>query len=115
MSFDVRTAVTELFMIQQIKTGILWADAILFGFFIFILYQGAIVTNCKSVYNKLEVIKNQSIKKNWSYLTNKFKKKSIVYTGYMYSSGYRTVRTYVDYPPPMIHVLDYMQKHVYKV
>lgn len=115
MSFDIRTAVTELFMIQQIKTGILWADAILFGFFIFTLYHGAIVTNFKSVYKKIEVIKNQSMKINWSYLTNKFKKKSIVYTGYMYSSGFRTVTTYVDYPPPMIHVLDYMQKHVYKV
>jgi hypothetical protein len=115
MSFDIRTAVTELFMIQQIKTGILWADALLFGFFIFTLYQGAIVTNFKNVYKKIEVIKNQSIKRNWSYLTNKFKKKSIVYTGYMYSSGFRTVTTYVDYPPPMIHVLDYMQKHVYKV
>ena len=115
MSFDIRTAVTELFMIQQIKTGILWADAILFGFFIFTLYQGAIVTNFKNVYKKIEVIKNQSMKRNWSYLTNKFKKKSIVYTGYMYSSGFRTVTTYVDYPPPMIHVLDYMQKHVYKV
>jgi hypothetical protein len=115
MSFDIRAAVTELFMIQQIKTGIIWADALLFGFFIFMLYQGVIVTNLKSVYNKLEVIKKQSIKKNWCYLINKFKKKSIVYTGYMYSSGYRTVRTYVDYPPPMIHVLDYMQKHVYKV
>ena len=115
MSFDIRTAVTELFMIQQIKTGILWADAILFGFFIFMLYQGAIVTNFKSVYKKIVVIKNQPIKKNWSYLTNKFKKKSIMYAGYMYSSGYRTVTTYVDYPPPMIHVLDYMQKHVYKV
>jgi hypothetical protein len=115
MSFDIRTAVTELFMIQQIKTGIMWADAILFGFFIFTLYQGAIVMNFKSVYKKIEVIKNQSIKKNWWYLTNKFKKKSIVYTGYMYSSGFRTVTTYVDYPPPMIHVLDYMQKNVYKV
>jgi len=115
MSFDIRTAVTELFMIQQIKTGILWADAIMFGFFIFTLYQGVITTNFKSVYKKLEIIKNQSISKNWSYLTNKFKKKSIVYTGYMYSSGYRTVSTYVDYPPPMIHVLDYMQKHVYKI
>lgn len=115
MSFDIRTAVTELFMIQQIKTGILWADAILFGFFIFTLYQGAIVTNFKSVYKKIITIKNQSVKKNWSYLINKFKKKSIMYAGYMYSSGYRTVTTYVDYPPPMIHVLDYMQKHVYKV
>lgn len=115
MSFDIRTAVTELFMIQQIKTGILWADAIIFGFFIFTLYQGAIVMNFISVYKKIEVIKNQSMKRNWSYLTNKFKKKSIVYTGYMYSSGYRTVSTYVDYPPPMIHVLDYMQKNVYKV
>lgn len=115
MSFDIRTAVTELFMIQQIKTGILWADAIMFGFFIFTLYQGVITTNFKSVYKKLEIIKNQSISKNWSYLTNKFKKKSIIYTGYMYSSGYRTVSTYVDYPPPMIHVLDYMQKHVYKI
>lgn len=115
MSFDIRTAVTELFMIQQIKTGILWADAIMFGFFIFTLYQGAIVTNLKSVYKKIEIIKNQSIKKNWSYLTNKFKKKTIMYTGYMYSSGFRTVTMYVDYPPPMIHVLDYMQKHVYKV
>ena len=115
MSFDIRTAVTELFMIQQIKTGILWVDAILFGFFIFMIYHGAIVMNFKSVYKKVEVIKNQSIKKNWSYLTNKFKKKSITYTGYMYSSGYRTVSTYVDYPPPMIHVLDYMQKNVYKV
>ncbi len=115
MSFDIRTAVTELFMIQQIKTGILWADAIMFGFFIFTLYQGAILTNFKSVYKKLEIIKNQSIKKNWSYLTNKFKKKSIMYTGFMYSSGFRTVTMYVDYPPPMIHVLDYMQKHVYKV
>lgn len=115
MSFDIRTAVTELFMIQQIKTGILWADAILFGFFIFTLYQGAIVMNFNSVYKKIEVIKNQSMKRNWLYLTNKFKKKSIVYTGYMYSSGYRTVSTYVDYPPPMIHVLDYMQKNVYKV
>lgn len=115
MSFDIRAAVTELFMIQQIKTGILWADALLFGFFIFMLYQGVIVTNFKSVYNKLEIIRKQSITKNWCYLINKFKKKSIVYTGYMYSSGYRTVRTYVDYPPPMIHVLDYMQKHVYKV
>ena len=115
MSFDIRTAVTELFMIQQIKTGIVWADAILFGFFIFMLYQGAIVTNFKSVYKKIIIIKNQSVKKNWSYLINKFKKKSIMYVGYMYSSGFRTVTTYVDYPPPMIHVLDYMQKHVYKV
>jgi hypothetical protein len=115
MSFDIRTAVTELFIIQQIKTGILWADALLFGFFIFTLYRGAIVMNVKSVYKKIEVIKNQPMKKNWSYLTNKFKKKSIVYTGYMYSSGYRTVSTYVDYPPPMIHVLDYMQKNAYKV
>jgi hypothetical protein len=115
MSFDIRTAVTELFIIQQIKTGILWADAILFGFFIFMLYQGAIVTNFKSVYKKMVVIKNQSVKKNWSYLINKFKKKSIIYVGYMYSSGYRTVTTYVDYPPPMIHVLDYMQKNVYRV
>jgi len=115
MSFDIRTAVTELFMIQQIKTGILWADAILFGFFIFTIYQGAIITNFKSVYKKLEIIKNQSIKKNWSYLTNKFKKKSIMYAGFMYSSGFRTVTMYVDYPPPMIHVLEYMQKHVYKV
>ena len=115
MSFDIRTAVTELFIIQQIKTGILWADALLFGFFIFTLYRSAIVMNVKSVYKKIEVIKNQSMKKNWWYMTNKFKKKSIVYTGYMYSSGYRTVTTYVDYPPPMIHVLDYMQKHVYKV
>ena len=57
MSFDIRAAVTELFMIQQIKTGILWADALLFGFFIFMLYQGVIVTNFKSVYNKLEIIK----------------------------------------------------------
>jgi hypothetical protein len=115
MSFDIRTAVTELFMIQQIKTGVLWADAIMFGFFIFTLYQTAIVTNVKSVYKKIEVIKNQSMKKNWLYITNKFKKKSIMYAGYMYTSGYRTVKTYVDYPPPMIHVLDYMQKHVYKV
>lgn len=115
MSFDIRTAVTELFMIKQIKTGILWADAILFGFFIFTIYHGVIVMNFKSVYKKVKVIKNQSMKKNWSYLTNKFKKKSITYTGHMYSSGYRTVSTYVDYPPPMIHVLDYMQKHVYKV
>jgi hypothetical protein len=114
-SFDIRTAVTELFMIQQIKTGILWADAIIFGFFIFTLYQGTIVMNFNSVYKKIKVIKNQSMKRNWLYLTNKFKKKSIVYTGYMYSSGYRTVSTYVDYPPPMIHVLDYMQKNVYKV
>ena len=115
MSFDIRTAVTELFIIQQIKTGILWADAIIFGFFIFTLYQSVILTNVKSVYKKIEVIKNQSMKKNWWYMTNKFKKKSIVYTGYMYSSGYRTVSTYVDYPPPMIHVLDYMQKNAYKV
>jgi hypothetical protein len=115
MSIDIRTAVTELFMIQQIKTGNLWADAIIFGFFIFTLYQSAILTNVKSVYKKLEVVKNQPMKKNWAYLINKFKKKSIVYTGYMYSSGYRTVSTYVDYPPPMIHVLDYMQNNVYKV
>jgi hypothetical protein len=115
MSVDIRTAVTELFMIQQIKTGILWADAIMFGFFIFTLYQGAIIKNFNSAYKKAAVIKNQSIKKNWSYLTNKFKKKSITYMGYMYTSGFRTVVTYVDYPPPMIHVLDYMQKHVYKV
>ena len=115
MSFDLRTAVTELFMIKQIKTGILWADALLFGFFVFMLYQGVIITNFKSVYKKMQVIKNQSVKKSWSYLTNKYKKKSITYTGYMYSSGYRTVSTYVDYPPAMIHVLDYMQKNVYKV
>jgi len=78
MVFDIRTAVTELFMIQQIKTGILWMDAIIFGFFIFTLYQGTILTNAKSAYKKIEVIKNQSIKKNWHYLTNKFKKKSIM-------------------------------------
>ena len=56
MSFDIRTAVTELFMIQQIKTGILWADALLFGFFIFTLYQGVIVTNVNSIYKKMKVI-----------------------------------------------------------
>jgi hypothetical protein len=57
MSIDIRTAVTELFMIQQIKTGNLWADAMIFGFFIFTLYQSVILTNVKSVYKKLEVVK----------------------------------------------------------
>ena len=115
MSFDIRTAVTELFMIQQIKTGILWMDALMFGFFIFTLYHGIITKNAKSVCNKLSLIKKQSIKKNWHYLTNKFKKKSIMYTGYVYSSGYRTINTYIDYPQPMIHVFDYMHNNVYRV
>jgi len=115
MSFDPRTAFTELFMLQQIKTGIKWADAILFGFFVFMLYHATIICNSKYIFKKVCTIKNQSISKNWLYLTNKIPRKMIVFNGFKYSCGYSTIKTFIDYPAPMIHIFDYMHNNIYKV
>ena len=37
MTFDIKTAFAELFMMQQLKTGTVWVDTLIFGFFIFII------------------------------------------------------------------------------
>jgi hypothetical protein len=115
MSFDIKTAVTELFILQQLKTGNIWLDICIFGSFILMMYHSAICINVKYCFKKMCDIKNQPLKKLWLYVTNKTPRKMIVYLGFKYSSGYTQIKTYVDYPPPMMHIFNYMHNNSFKV
>jgi hypothetical protein len=115
MTFDIKTAFAELFMMQQLKTGTVWVDTLIFGFFIFMTYHAVICMNLKYCFKKIYEIKSQPLSKLWLYVTNKTPRKMIVYIGFKYSSGYNQIKTYVDYPPPMMHIFNYMHNNSYKV
>ena len=63
MTFDIKTAFAELFMLQQLKTGTVWVDTLLFGFFIFITYHAVICTNFKYIFKKIYEIKSYQVSK----------------------------------------------------
>ncbi len=115
MTFDIKTAFAELFMLQQLKTGTIWVDTLIFGFFIFMTYNAVICMNFKYFFKKIYEIKSYPVSKLWLYVTNKTPRKMIVYVGFKYSSGFSQIRTYVDYPPPMMHIFNYMHNNSYKV
>lgn len=52
MTFDIKTAFAELFMMQQLKTGTVWVDTLIFGFFIFMTYNAVICMNLKYCFKK---------------------------------------------------------------
>ena len=115
MTFDIKTAFAEIFMLQQLKTGTVWVDTLLFSFFIFITYNAVICMNLKYCFKKIYEIKSYPMSKLWLYVTNKTPRKMIAYVGFKYSSGYTQIKTYVDYPPPMMHIFNYMHNNNYKV
>ena len=65
MTFDIKTAFAELFMMQQLKTGTVWVDTLIFSFFIFITYNAVICMNLKYCFKKkIGSIKSKFIKTN---------------------------------------------------
>lgn len=105
---DIRSSLMDVFMVKQFQTGQVWIDCILLSIFLIIMKYDLVINVSKQIISA----KNNPTKcKN--IITNYNKKHQVIYIGYKYGSGYSSIKTYITYPKPIIHILDYMDSNKY--
>ena len=96
----------ELFLIQNLKTGIYYIDACFIIMLLAFIHHMDISTYFKKSVDFIWSTNRQSIKQTYVSLT-KGNMHKIHYKGTQYASSYSSATIFINYPDPVIHVLDY--------
>ena len=96
----------ELFLIQNLKTGIYYIDACFIIMLLVLLHHTDISMYFKKSVDFIWSTNRQSIKQTYVSLT-KGNMHKIHYKGTQYATSYSSATIYINYPDPVIHVLDY--------
>ena len=96
----------ELFLIQNLKTGIYYIDAFFIIMLLILIHHVDISMYFKKSVDFIWSTNYQSVKQTLVNLT-KGNMHKIYYKGIQYSTSYSSASIYINYPDPIIHVLDY--------
>ncbi len=96
----------ELFLIQNLKTGIYYIDAFFIIMLLVLIHHADISSYFKKSVDFIWSTNRQSIKQTFVSLT-KGNMHKIHYKGTQYATSYSSATIYINYPDPVIHVLDY--------
>jgi hypothetical protein len=96
----------ELFLIQNLKTGIYYIDAFFIIMLLVLIHHTDISSYFKKSVDFIWSTNRQSIKQTYVSLT-KGNMHKIHYKGTQYATSYSSATIYINYPDPVIHVLDY--------
>jgi hypothetical protein len=96
----------ELFLIQNLKTGIYYIDACFIIMLLVFIHHVDISMYFKKSVDFIWSTNRQSIKQTFVSLT-KGNMHKIHYKGTQYATSYSSATIYINYPDPVIHVLDY--------
>ena len=96
----------ELFLIQNLKTGIYYIDAFFIIMLLALIHHTDIYTYLKKSVDFIWSTNRQSLKQTFISLT-KGNMHKIHYKGIQYATSYSSASIYINYPDPVIHILDY--------
>jgi hypothetical protein len=96
----------ELFLIQNLKTGIYYIDAFFIIMLLMFIHHMDISMYFKKSVDFIWSTNRQSIKQTFVSLT-KGNMHKIHYKGTQYATSYSSATIFINYPDPVIHVLDY--------
>ena len=96
----------ELFLIQNLKTGIYYIDAFFIIMLLVLIHHSDISMYFKKSVDFIWSTNRQSVKQTLVNLT-KGNMHKIYYKGIQYATSYSSASIYINYPDPIIHVLDY--------
>ena len=96
----------ELFLIQNLKTGIYYIDAFFIIMLLVLIHHTDISMYFKKSVDFIWSTNRQSIKQTYVNLT-KGNMHKIHYKGTQYTTSYSSATIFINYPDPVIHVLDY--------
>ena len=96
----------ELFLIQNLKTGISYIDAFFIIMLLVLIHHTDISMYFKKSVDFIWSTNRQSVKQTLVNLT-KGNMHKIYYKGIQYATSYSSASIYINYPDPIIHVLDY--------
>jgi hypothetical protein len=96
----------ELFLIQNLKTGIYYIDAFFIIMLLVFIHHTDISMYFKKSVDFIWSTNRQSIKQTYVSLT-KGNMHKIHYKGTQYTTSYSSATIFINYPDPVIHVLDY--------
>jgi hypothetical protein len=96
----------ELLLIQNLKTGIYYIDAFFIVMILLLIHHMDISTYLKKGVDFIWSTNYVSMKQTLVNLT-KGNMHKIYYKGIQYATSYSSASIYINYPDPIIHVLDY--------
>ena len=96
----------DIILIQNLKTGIYYIDVIIILLFLFLLHYGDINAHVTKFINFIYSMNYETTKQMMMFL-KKGNMHRIMYQGNQYVIGYSSISIVIQYPDPMIHILDY--------
>ena len=96
----------ELLLIQNLKTGIYYIDALFILMILLFIHHADILTHLKKGVDFIWSTNYVSMKQTLVNLT-KGNMHKIYFKGIQYATSYSSASIYINYPDPIIHVLDY--------
>jgi hypothetical protein len=96
----------DIILIQNLKTGIYYIDVVIILLFLFLLHYGDINTHVTKFINLIYSMNYETTRQMMMYL-KKGNMHRIMYQGNQYVIGYSSISIVIQYPDPMIHILDY--------
>ena len=96
----------DIILIQNLKTGIYYIDVIIILLFLFLLHYGDINAHVTKFINFIYSMNYETTKQMMMFL-KKGNMHRIMYQGNQYVIGYSSISIIIQYPDPMIHILDY--------
>ncbi len=100
------SGIGDIILIQNLKTGIYYIDVIIILLFLFLLHHSDINTHVTRFINFIYSMNYETTKQMMMFL-KKGNMHRIMYQGNQYVIGYSSISIVIQYPDPMIHILDY--------
>ena len=104
----------DIILIQNLKTGNYYIDAFIILLFLFILHNSDVLKYLTHIIN---IIYSMNIETTKQVVMNlkKGNMHRIMYQGNQYTMGYSSISFVIQYPEPMIHILDYYTDKIEKM
>ena len=96
----------DIILIQNLKTGNYYIDVVIILLFLFLLHHSDVYKYFTDFINLVYSMNRETTKQVMMYL-KKGNMHRIMYQGNQYVVGYHSINVVIQYPDPMIHILDY--------
>lgn len=96
----------DIILIQNLKTGNYYIDVVIILLFLFLLHHSDIFSHFTKFINMIYSMNRETTNQMMMNL-KKGNMHRIMYQGNQYTVGYSSISVVIQYPDPMIHILDY--------
>lgn len=104
----------DIILIQNLKTGNYYIDVFIILLFLFLLHHSDVCKHLTDFINLIYSMNRETTTQMMMHL-KKGNMHRIMYQGNQYTMGYSSINVVIQYPDPMIHILDYYTDKIDKM